>query len=77
MIKLDFSLAVFLYLATSVITILAAWIYFEQRRYIKRRDLTKDLLRKCDVCTYVYVDSHRENFSTCPQCGSYNVVNMS
>ena len=72
MIKLDISLAVFLYLFFSVIGLLILWIFFEERiKYIYFRE--EDIyIWQCEICAYTYVDSLNRDISRCPGCNSLN-----
>ena len=72
MIKLDISLAVFLYLFFSVIGLLILWIFFEERMkfiYFREEDI---YVWQCDICAYTYVDSSNRDISRCPRCNSLN-----
>jgi phage FluMu protein Com len=73
MIKIDFSLAVALYLLSVLVIVVLAWLLFEHR--LKGRTGFKSWQKKevwqCSVCTYTYLDNQME-LSRCPRCKSYN-----
>ncbi|MDP2921612.1 MAG: hypothetical protein Q8O12_04530 [Candidatus Omnitrophota bacterium] len=71
MIKIDFSLAVALYLILTTGLVFLA-IILEGRKAQKQFSSEKNFLWQCSICTYVYVDSMHVNISQCPRCGSYN-----
>jgi len=72
MIKIDVSTAVSLYLVFSVIAVLVIWVTYEYGWKIKKYASDKRFIWQCSVCLYTYIDSKHENYSKCPQCGSYN-----
>jgi hypothetical protein len=71
MIKIEFSLAVALYITLTACLLLALLI-FENRKDPKQFSSEKNFLWQCSICTYVYIDSRHINLSQCPRCGSYN-----
>jgi rubrerythrin len=72
MIKVEFSLAIALYLIFAVCLILIFWLVFEKRGNIEASSLENIFFWQCAICTYVYVDSRHSTISQCPRCGSYN-----
>ena len=72
MIKIEFSLAIGLYLIVTVCLIFILWVISESRKMIHPFSLGKNLFWQCGICTYVYVDSTHIVISQCPRCGSYN-----
>ena len=72
MIKIEFSLAIAIYLIFSICPILILWLYLEKRRILKPLSSEKRFFWQCSICTYVYVDSTHSTISQCPRCGSYN-----
>ena len=73
MIKIEFSLAIALYLVLIICIIFICWIIIESRK--DRPGLfssERDFFWQCDTCTYLYVDSKHAVISQCPRCGSYN-----
>ena len=72
MISLDITTVIFLYILTSVILILVAWVAvgYKGAGRFSVRDV--DLVWKCSVCSHVYVASKLEDMSVCPLCNSYN-----
>lgn len=72
MIKIEFSLAITLYLIVTTCVILLMWLVFERRNVLRYVSSDKNFFWQCDVCTYVYVDTVHKTISTCPRCRSYN-----
>ena len=71
MIRIEFSIAVALYIILTACLLLLLLI-FENRKDSKLFSSEKNFLWQCFICTYVYVDSRHTNISQCPRCGSYN-----
>jgi len=73
MIRVEFSLAVALYIILILCLFFVLWILID-----RKRDSTglfsseKDFFWQCTTCTYVYVDSMHDTISKCPRCNSYN-----
>jgi len=72
MIKIEFSLAIAIYLIFTVCLILALWLLFERKKLKGIVSLEKGFFWQCNVCTYVYVDSTHNVISQCPRCDSFN-----
>lgn len=72
MIKIEFSLAVALYLILTVCLILVTWMCFEKKKILRSLSAEEIFFWQCNICTYVYVDSRHNSISKCPRCGSYN-----
>ena len=72
MIKIDISLLIFFYILFSAIVILLVWVIagYKEKRDFSFKDV--EYIRKCKVCSNVYIDSRHEEISECPLCGSYN-----
>ena len=73
MIKVDFSIALGLYLFVLLGFVLCIWVF------LRRKELFEDFLSLsprftwcCSVCTYTYFTTHKTEISVCPRCGSYN-----
>jgi hypothetical protein len=75
MIKVDFSMAIAVYLLLTIAIIACAWILFERK--IKSKNIFKNWQKRhvwqCAVCTYTYLDKEGE-LSICPCCKSYNKI---
>jgi rRNA maturation endonuclease Nob1 len=71
MIKLDFAVAISLYITLSSVVVLVIWVYLDRNRFKK---YTSDdvYMWQCSICTHAYVDSVHKEISVCPVCGSYN-----
>jgi hypothetical protein len=74
MIKIDFSLAVALYIFLFISIILIAWM-FGRRQKDKDLSLDPKFIWHCAVCTYTYINTKEEKISLCPRCQSFNKKN--
>jgi len=72
MIKIEFSLAIAMYLIFTVCLILILWLLFERKKQKVSVSLEKGFFWQCNVCTYVYVDTTHNVISKCPRCESFN-----
>lgn len=72
MIKLEFSLAITLYIFLTTIALLFYWVFFEKSKYFKDHSSSDRYVWQCSICTYFYIDSKHSTLSVCPRCGSYN-----
>lgn len=72
MIKIEFSLAIGLYIALTVCLVLVLWLVFEKKKSPKSFTSEENFFWQCSICTYVYVHSRHSALSQCPRCGSYN-----
>jgi len=71
MIKIDFSLAVALYLILFLSLLLIGW-FLSGRQKDKDLSLDPRSIWFCSVCTYTYITTREEAISVCPRCASYN-----
>jgi len=71
MIKIDFSLAISLFIIFFISLILIIWLLSKKQ---KDKDLSLDdrFIWFCSVCTYTYINTKEDAISVCPRCGSYN-----
>jgi len=72
MIKIEFSLAIALYIALTVSLVLIFWLILERKKVKKFFSVEDRFFWQCNICTYVYVDSRHSVISQCPRCRSYN-----
>lgn len=72
MIKLDISIALFIYLFFTVIGVLILWIWLERGSGFTAFKVNRENIWQCSVCSYVYIDAKMEDFSRCPRCKSIN-----
>ena len=72
MIKIEFSLAVALYIVFTTCLVFIFWMIAEKKKIQGTIALEKRFFWQCAICTYVYVDSTHDTLSKCPRCGSYN-----
>ncbi|MFC1703622.1 hypothetical protein ACFL1E_02410 [Candidatus Omnitrophota bacterium] len=69
MIKIEFSIAIALYIGTLVSLVVIQWLFM---RVKTARSVDTDALWQCPICTYVYFDYYpKGEFSTCPRCDSF------
>ncbi|MFH1791635.1 MAG: hypothetical protein ABH885_06620 [Candidatus Omnitrophota bacterium] len=73
MLRLDLSVALFVYLSVSVVAVLVLWIVCGYRSGVrdKRAARDEDYIWHCNICAHVYIDSRDNVISKCPQCGSF------
>ncbi len=72
MIKLDISMALFVYLLVSTIFILIVWAFFNFGTKLKTFGSDEKYIWHCSICMLTYVDSKGEDISCCPRCESFN-----
>ena len=72
MIKLDISVALFLYLLFTVVSLLVLWSFFDFGTRLRSFGSDEKFIWHCSICALTYIDSSHEEISRCPQCGSYN-----
>jgi len=72
MIKLDISVALFIYLFCTVICVLILWIWLERDSGFTAFKVKRRNICQCSICSYVYIDAKNEDFSRCPRCKSIN-----
>ena len=72
MIKMDISMALFLYLFFTAVFILIMWSFFDFGTKLKTFSSDEKYIWHCSICSFTYIDSRHEDISKCPRCGSYN-----
>lgn len=72
MIKLQFEIAIFLYLLIAIFGFLVAWVIFTKMKIRAKHSAQLESIWQCFICTYIYVDSKNSRLSVCPRCKSYN-----
>ena len=72
MFRMDVSMAVFLYVMSSLLAIFVLWILFEKTTILPKFVREEADVWECSICAYTYVDSEHHEISQCPQCKSYN-----
>lgn len=72
MIKLEFSLAVGLYIFITVCLVLLIWVIIDLRKKTKSTITGKNYFWECSICMHTYLDSINKVISKCPKCESYN-----
>lgn len=71
MIRVDISMALFIYLFISVVVVLLAWMFFDLGTGMKTFSSEEKYIWHCSICTHTYIDSRHDEISKCPRCGSY------
>ena len=73
MIKIDFSVAIALYLFVLLGGVFCVWLVLKGREFLGDFfALSPRFIWCCSICTYTYFTTHRKDISVCPRCGSYN-----
>ena len=73
MIKVDFSVALALYLFILLGLVFCLWLFLRRETLFENfLSLSPRFIWCCSVCTYTYFTTHKKEISTCPRCGSYN-----
>lgn len=71
MIKIDFSLAIALFIICIISLILITWLLSKKQKD-KELSLDSRFIWFCSVCTHTYINTKEDVISVCPRCGSYN-----
>ena len=72
MFYVDVSMAVFLYVMSTLLVIFVLWIFFEKTTTLPKFIREEADVWECSICSFTYVDSTHHEISQCPQCKSYN-----
>jgi len=72
MIRLEFEIAIFLYLLLYIFGFLTIWLVFSKIKISPPAERQLESIWQCSICTYIYVDSKQKKLSICPRCGSYS-----
>jgi hypothetical protein len=72
MIKLDISMALFIYLLFTAVLLLLIWAFLDFGTKLKTYSSDEKYIWHCTICASTYVDSRHDDISKCPRCGSYN-----
>lgn len=72
MFRMDVSMAVCLYVMSSLLAVFLLWILFEKKAILPKFIREEADVWECSICAYTYVDSTHQEISQCPQCKSYN-----
>lgn len=72
MIRINFYVAIGLYLLFSLLTVLFYFIFKREKMVSYRAITDRRNFWRCNICTYAYINSNPGNFSDCPRCGSIN-----
>jgi rubrerythrin len=72
MIKIEFSLAIAVYIILTAVVVLFLWLLFGKKKSSNMFFSENRFFWQCDICMYVYVDSRHNVISKCPKCGSLN-----
>ena len=71
MIKINFPIAISLYLTFSILLVFTGWIFYNYKE--GKLNLFNKLksLQQCPFCTYVFYVYHESDVDICPKCKSY------
>ena len=70
MIKIDFSLAISIYISFIVLLVIGHWIIYTCSEERKIFDGIK-FIEQCPYCTCIFFDYEESSIKICPQCKSY------
>ena len=70
MIKIDFPLAIALYLSFFLLLVFLQWIFYNFYRN-DEVDFQTGYIFKCPFCTYVFVNYSKGQYKVCPRCHSW------
>ena len=71
MIKLDFLLAISIYLSALLMFIIGKWVFESRDVVIKKISQDTKFILQCSVCNFIYHDYSSNKISICPRCKSY------
>ena len=71
MIKVDLAMAIVLYLVSSLMLVLAAWIWHELRHRQKSFEPERKTALRCDICLHTFIASTEKPSERCPRCNSW------
>jgi hypothetical protein len=71
MIRIDFAMAISIYLISSIAVVFFLWLAGNR---LKEKELFLDrkFIWFCSVCTYTYINTKEDKISVCPRCASFN-----
>ena len=73
MIKIDFLLAISIYLSASLLFLLGKWILVNNKdRAIRYMSQDTKFILQCPICSFIYRDYTNGAVSICPRCESYS-----
>lgn len=72
MIKLDISMAIFIYLLLTTVSLLFIWSFLKFGTKLKTFSSEEKNVWHCPICAFTYIDSTHDDISKCSRCGSYN-----
>ena len=70
MIKIDFSIAIAIYLTLNLMLVIGFWLFYTCNRE-KQFGQEFKFLHQCTYCTYVFLDYSDSKIKICPKCRSY------
>lgn len=73
MIKIDFIIAISLYLFLSILLVITSWMFYNWK---EETDMVYDVkyMVQCPYCVYLFFDYYELNLKMCPNCKSYFTV---
>ena len=76
MIELSFATAFMLYLLVTIGTLLTIWVIHHYKSRDKKVIIDDKSLTVCEYCHYAYLEERGKKLSKCPQCHSFNHINV-
>jgi len=73
MIRVDFLLAISIYLSILLLFLLGLWISTDNKNEIaKNMHQDTKFVLQCPICSFIYYDYTNTAISICPRCKSYS-----
>lgn len=69
MIKLDFAIAVSIFLSIPLALVFIPWMFYNCREDGEGLDQSQ-YVQQCPYCTYIFFDYQKVQLKTCPRCHS-------
>jgi len=70
MIKIDFTLAVAVFLIFDLLLVIALWVAYTCNERESKDVHDAQYVQQCPYCCYVFFDYQKSAMQTCPQCKS-------
>ncbi len=70
MIKIDFTLAIFIYFSFVLFLVLMHWLFYNKKKDDEFLFKTNNL-HQCQYCTSLFFNYSKTKIITCPRCKSY------
>lgn len=70
MLRIDFSLAMAIFLIVDFIVVMALWLFYTYRSAAETDVWNSKYFRQCPYCCVVFFDYQKQSLRACPQCKS-------